>query len=198
MIKKIIFCISIFLTVIGALSIKDEIFSKEEKIISKEIGIAGKPAVEIKENYSELKFKSEIKELEGMIISAEGFRDSTVTCGEGKYFKCASIDYFMKLCGNVSDISKATFKSFKYPYAFPDKDVEYLLDNGGYKGFNIYSTAGRSHKDEPERPACKLEIQVEGIYKGSQVSKRLVSYVTSFVINKGEVLVFNTRENGPY
>jgi hypothetical protein len=156
------------------------------------------PTLDSKENYSETIFKSEIKKLEGMIISAEGLRDSTVTCGEGKNFKCVSIDYFMKLCQRVDGLSNAIFKSFKYPYAFPGKDVEYLLENDGYKGYEIYLTNEKYRTDEQTRPLCKIEIQVVGLYKGSQVSQKLESYVTSFVINKGEILVFNARENGPY
>ena len=195
--KKFALYVSIFLLTIGALVLKDEFFPKVA-----EVGTKDKKTNDVTQvQTSSLKrqdLKSEIKLLEGMKITSEDLRDLSIKCNEQVDTKCVSMTEFMKFCQNVDDISNATFKSFKYPYAFPSSDVAYLLENDGYKGFKIFATEENSRKDNQKRPLCRVEILVAGMYKGSQVSKNLESFVTSFVVNKGEILVLNARENSPY
>jgi hypothetical protein len=195
--KKIALYVSIFMLTIGALVLKDEFFPKVVEVESKDKNNNDVTQLQ-KPSLAQKDFKSEIKHLEGMTITSEDLRDLSASCNGQVDTKCLPITEFMKFCQNVDDISNATFKSFKYPYAFPSIDVAYLLENDGYKGFKIYATEENYRKDNQKRPLCRVEISVSGIYKGSQVSKKLESFVTSFVINKGEILVLNAKENSPY
>lgn len=195
--KKIAFYVSIVFLTIGALFLKDEFFPKVVEVGSKDkktndVTQVQNPSLNRKD------FKSEIKYLEGMKITSEGLRDLSIRCNEQVDTKCIPMTEFMKFCQNVDDISNATLTSFNYPYAFPNQDVQYLLKNDGYQGFRMYVTEEAFRKDNQTRPLCVVEIHVQGVYKGSQVSQKLKSYVTSFIVTNGKIITLNARENGPY
>ena len=91
-------------------------------------------------------------------------------------------------------IKKITKSGIKPTWDIEVNEIhEYLLENGGYKGFQV-----SLQKDSNEKQVCKIKINVMGIYNGSQVNKELEGFITSFIVNNGKLLTYEAREGSPF
>jgi hypothetical protein len=135
------------------------------------------------------KFRDELIKNEGLIIGIQGKLNSK--WGEGKG-KDIPIDDFIQLCKNINGVTKNAFMHVNY---VAKGDVRYLLENKGYTGFRIFFDDMSPYiEKQNEKSPCKLEIQVKGMYAGSQVNQDLKFYIASLIITEGKINVFEISD----
>lgn len=205
-ILKILFCVSFLALLLACTSKEDDAKKLGFKSVEEMETIQAKgfktrndfdTEVERKKSQDEKllkeKKRNEILQYEGKQITSQELWGG-YNCKQDSNYMCIDLEKFVEFCNLVDGMSNETLKRLgKFPYAYPTKDIEYLLENGGLNGYKVNLL-----KDSNQKPVCQITISVVGFYKGSQVNKVLQGFVTSFIVSNGELLTYEAREGSPF
>ena len=119
-------------------------------------------------------------------------QENDTECTSGK-IKCINIAQFKEFCERVDGITNYAFKG--YGVNFGDSIDGFISENGELISAKAeWMSKERFLENSNINGACRTNIKVKALYNGSQYDREWKVYVSEFLVEKNEVIMYSLKD----